>query len=270
MTLDLTTIKAKQQATWATGDYASVAAMIVPVAESLVETADLRAGWRVLDVATGSGNAAIAAARRNTRVTGLDYVPALLDRARQRAAAEGLNIEWVEGDAENLPFPDGAFDAVLSVFGSMFAPDHQRTAGEMARVCRRGGRIALACWTPSGFIGEMFKLSARYNPPPPGLQSPLHWGTEPHLAQLFSGAARITSARPRTFIFRHTSAEAYVDHFCSRFGPMIRTIEAAGPAKAAELRREFIDLVNRFDQIKEPGGPIAVPGEYLETILERT
>src|SRR5688572_9910864 len=174
---DLAAIKARQQQTWATGDFSAVAARIVLVAERLVDTADLHAGWRVLDVATGSGNAAIAAARLGCEAVGVDYVPALLERGRERAAVEGLDVELLEGDAESLPFEDASFDAVTSVFGSMFAPDHAQAAAELLRVTRPGGTIALASWTPSGFIGELFRTVGGHVPPPAGVQSPMLWGT---------------------------------------------------------------------------------------------
>src|SRR5262245_10915565 len=182
---DLTAIKNRQQQTWATGDFSLVAARIVFVAERLCTSADLQAGCRVLDVATGSGNAAIAAARHGCEVVGVDYVPALLERGRRRAAAEGFVIDFVEGDAEALPFPDASFDAVTSVFGSMFAPDHAQAASELLRVCRPGGTIALASWTPEGFIGELFRTVGAYVPPPPGVRPPMLWGTEDHLRTLF-------------------------------------------------------------------------------------
>src|SRR5512147_2374154 len=176
--IDLASIKRRQQTTWASGDYASVAARIPIVAERLCDAADIHAGDRVLDVATGTGNAALAAARCGAVVTGVDYVPALLDRGRIRATAEGLEVDYQEGDAEALSFADDSFDAVLSVFGVMFAPDQEKAAAELLRVCRPGGTIALACWTPDGFIGEMFRAMARHVPPPSGLRSPMEWGSE--------------------------------------------------------------------------------------------
>src|SRR5881396_1462296 len=196
---DLRAVKQRQQQTWASGDFAVVAARIVLVAEQLCDTADLHAGWRVLDVATGSGNAAIAAARLACTAVGVDYVPALLERGRERAAAEGLEVELVEGDAEALPFADASFDAVTSVFGSMFAPDHARTAAELLRVCRPGGTIALASWTPEGFIGELFRTVGAHVPPPAGVASPLLWGTEAHLRELLGAGIASLEVAERTF-----------------------------------------------------------------------
>src|SRR5215831_11429614 len=198
---DFAAVKARQQATWASGDFAVVAARIVYQAEHLCETADLQAGWRVLDVATGSGNAALAAARRGCEAVGVDYVPTLLARGRIRAAAEHLSVEFLEGDAEDLPFPAGSFDAVTSIYGVMFAPHHERAAAELARVCGPGGRIALACWTPEGFIGETFRLFVRYLPPAaPGLVPPVRWGDEAYQRQLFGKTAASITSYPRTAI----------------------------------------------------------------------
>src|SRR6478752_7249909 len=208
---DLAAIKRRQQQTWASGDFSVVAARIVYEAEHLCETADVQAGWRVLDVATGSGNAAIAAARRGCEAVGVDYVPALLDRGRARAAVEHL---------------DGSFDAVLSIYGVMFAPDHRRAAAELARVCRPGGRIALASWTPDGFIGETFRIMTRYLPPPPGLEPPVRWGDEAYLASLFGDAAGSVTSRRQTAVFRFRSAEENVEVFRTYYGPTLRAFEA--------------------------------------------
>jgi SAM-dependent methyltransferase len=262
-TPELETVKRRQQATWSSGDFHVIASLITPTAERLVDAADLRAGSRVLDVATGSGNAALAAARLGAHVTGIDYVPALLARGRERAAAEGLEVELVDGDAEAIPFPDASFDAVVSVYGSMFAPDHARAAAEMVRVCRPGGTIALASWTPEGFLGELFETVAEHVPPPPGLVSPMRWGKEQHLLGLFGDDVDWTHRR-RTFTFRFASAEDFVDTFVRFYGPTLKAAEAAGPALAEDLRA----LVHGWNRLPA-GGPVAVPGEYLESIGTR-
>ena len=258
--IDLEAVKRRQQATWASGDFAEIATLIVSVAERLVDAADLRAGTTVLDVATGSGNAAIAAARLGCRVVGVDYVPSLLERGRERAAAERLDIGFVEGDAEELPFEDTAFDGVVSVYGAMFEPDHARAAAELVRVCRPGGTIALAGWTPGGFLGEMFRTIAAHVPPPPGVTSPMLWGTERHLLDLFGGAVTWTHRR-RTFTFRFTSAGDFVQTFVRYYGPTLKAAEAAGP----DLLSDLEELVTRWNRLPEPG-PIAVPGTYLESV----
>ena len=214
---DLLAVKQRQQA-WASGDYHAVAAKIAVVAERLVDAADIHAGWRVLDVATGSGNAAIAAARLGADAVGVDYVPSLLERARMRAEAEDVSVELVEGDAEALPFADASFGAVTSVFGSMFAPDHGRTASELLRVCRPGGTIALASWTPDGFL-DFFRTMAAYVPPPAGVQSPMLWGTEGHLRDLLGDGIASLEAVERTFAFRFRSAEEFVSFFRTWYGP---------------------------------------------------
>lgn len=261
--LDLEALKQRQKATWASGDFAEIATLIVPVAERLSDAADLRAGSHVLDVATGSGNAAIAAARLGCRVVGIDYVPALLDRGRERAQAERLDIGFVEGDAEALPFPDRSFDGVVSVYGAMFAPDHHRAAAELARVCRPGGTIALASWTPEGFLGALFRAVTAHVPPPAGARSPMLWGTERHLVELF-GDDVIWTHRRRTFTFRFTSAAAFVDTFVRYYGPTLKAVEAAGPDLAADLHA----LVLEWNRLP-PGGPVAVPGAYLESVGRR-
>ena len=259
----LSTVKQRQQATWASGDFAEIATLIVPVAERLADAADLHAGWEVLDVATGSGNAAIAAARLGCDVVGIDYVPALLERARERAAAERLSIAFLDGDAEALPFADGSFDAVLSVYGAMFAPDHRRAAAELVRVLRPGGTIALASWTPEGFLGALFRTVSDHVPPPPGLVPPMQWGTEQHLLQLFGDEVKWTHRR-RTFTFRFSSADTLVDTFVRYYGPTLTAVEAAGPALEDDLRA----LVHGWNRLHDDG-PIAVPGAYLESIGRR-
>ena len=262
---DLATVKQRQQQTWASGDYSAIAARIVLVAEHLCDTADLRAGWHVLDIATGSGNAAIAAARHGCDVVGIDYVPSLLERGRARAEAEGLPVALLEGDAEALPFADRTFDAVVSVFGSMFAPDHARTAAEMLRVTRSGGTIALASWTPEGFIGQLFRTVAAHVPPPAGVQSPLLWGTEAHLRELFGGGITSLEVTERTFTFRFRSPEDFVDFFRTRYGPTLKAFAALADDDArAALARDLVELVIRFDRLD--GDAVAIPSGYTEAI----
>lgn len=265
-TLDLAALKRRQQATWASGDFAEIATLIVPVAERLVDVADLRPGSRVLDVACGSGNAAIAATRLGCVVAGVDYVPALLDRGRERALAERVDVDFRDGDAEELPFVDGSFDAAVSVFGSMFAPDHPKAAAELVRVTRPGGTIALASWTPGGFIGAMFRTVAEHVPPPDGLASPMLWGTEEHLAALFGDEVAWTH-RERTFTFRFTSAGAFVQRFADYYGPTLKALEAAGDDAESlwhALRALALEW-NRLDQ----AGPVALPAVYLESVGTR-
>jgi SAM-dependent methyltransferase len=265
---DYSAVKHRQQATWASGDFSVVAARIVYQAEQLCETADLKAGWRVLDVATGSGNAALAAARRGCEAVGVDYVPALLERGRTRAVAEHLSVEFLEGDAEQLPFPDATFDAVVSIYGAMFAPNHSLAASELARVCRPGGRIALACWTPEGFIGETFRLFSRFLPPAPGLQPPVLWGDEAYQRELFGESAKSLTAYPRTAIFRYRSAEENVEFFRTYYGPTLRAFEALPADQQAALNDGLIALVHRYDRNKG-SGPVAIAADYLETVIVR-
>jgi SAM-dependent methyltransferase len=264
---DLGAVKQKQQAAWASGDYSLIAARIVPVAEHLVDTADLHAGWRVLDVATGSGNAAIAAARLGCTAVGVDYVPALLARGRERAAAEGLIVELTEGDAEDLPFVDGWFDAVTSVFGTMFAPDHAKAASELLRVVRPGGTIALASWTPDGFIGELFRTVAGHVPPPAGVPSPMLWGTEAHLRELFGEGICSLETEERTFTFRFRSAEELVSFFRTWYGPTLKAFAALEGSAREALETDLVALARRYDRLG--GNAIAIPSTYTETVAVR-
>lgn len=261
---DLTQVKRRQQQMWASGDFHAIGLMIQPAAAPLCEAADLQAGWRVLDVATGSGNGAIAAARCGCEAIGVDYVPALLERGRRRAEAEGVDVELLEGDAEALPFPDASFDAVLSVFGSMFAPNHRQAAAELVRVVRPGGRIGLATWTPDGFIGEMLRVVAAHVPPPAGVASPLLWGTEPYLTELFGDEIEALTSTERAFTWRFRSAEAFVDTFRAYYGPTVKAFEAAGETGADALYADLVDLVRRHAGTSS--GPVAVPATYLETV----
>src|SRR5262245_3875867 len=261
---DLAAVKQRQQQAWASGDFHVVAARIVLVAEHLCDAADLHAGWRVVDVATGSGNAAIAAARLGCEAVGVDYVPALLERGRVRAAEEGLDVGFLEGDAEALPFPDRSFDAVTTVFGSMFAPDHHRAAAELVRVCRPGGTIALASWTPDGFIGELFRTVAAHVPPPAGVASPMLWGTEAHLRDLFGHAIASLEVVERTFTFRFRSAEEFVEFFRTWYGPTVKAFAALeGPARES-LERDLLELARRHDRLA--GDAIAIPATYVEAV----
>ena len=262
---DLAAVKQRQQQAWASGDFAVVASRIVLVAEHLCDTADLHAGWRVLDVATGSGNAAIAAARHGCSAVGVDYVPSLLESGRMRAAAEGLDVELLEGDAEALPFADGSFDAVTSVFGSMFAPDHAQAASELVRVCRPGGTIALASWTPDGFIGELFRTVAGHVPAPAGVQSPMLWGTESHLRELFGERICSLETAERTFTFRFGSAEEFVEFFRTWYGPTLKAFAALeGDARDA-LEQDLVALARRSDRLGATGA-IAIPATYIEAV----
>lgn len=265
---DLAAVKKRQQATWAAGDFSMVATRIYYAAEQLAESADVQAGWKVLDVATGSGNAALAAARRNCEVTGLDYVPALLERGRERAAAERLDINFIEGDAENLPFKDASFDAVLSIYGCMFAPDHQKTARELARVCKPSGRIAIACWTPTGFVGEMFRTVSSYAPPAPGLTPPSKWGEEPYVKSLFGDAVKSMRTTLRQSIFRARTPDEYIEFFRKYFGPTIKAYESIPADRQASLTRDVTELVKKFDRNRGTG-PVAIAADYLETIITR-
>src|SRR6516165_3333887 len=262
---DLSVVKARQQKTWASGDYAVVASRIVLASELLADAADLQAGWEVLDVACGNGNATLAAARSGTHALGIDYVPELLEGGRARAVAEGLGVEFRLGDTEDLPVADEYFDAVLSVFGAMFAPDHQRAANEIVRAVRPGGTVGLASWIPDGFIGQMFGVITRHVPGPPGVASPLLWGTEQHLSDLFGAAAAKTRSVQRTYTWRFTSPEEFPAFFRRWYGPALKAFEALDDNGQAALAADLANLARRWDQ--NHGGSIAIPAAYLETIL---
>jgi SAM-dependent methyltransferase len=264
---DIAAIKARQQVTWASGDYHVIATQVMLPAELLVETLHIRPTERVLDVATGSGNAALAVARRGAPVIGVDYVPALLDRARRRMDAEGVDGTFVEGDAEALPFGDGAFDVVTSVFGAMFAPDQEQTARELVRVCRPGGRIGLVAHTPEGFIGRLLATVSRHVPPPAGLASPLLWGTEPRLAMLFGPEAVEIRARRRHVVFRYPSPDAWLETWRRYYGPTLKAFEAVGEAGREALEADLLDLVDAFNDATDV--TMAVRSEYLEAVIDR-
>jgi SAM-dependent methyltransferase len=264
---DLTAVKHRQQQTWASGDYGAVAARIVVMAERLVEAADLLAGDRVLDVATGTGNAALAAARCDCEVTGIDYVPGLLERGRARAAAEGLEVAFAEGDAEHLAFPDASFDAVLSCLGVMFTPDQERAAAELVRVCRPGGTIALANWTPSSFVGGIFRTVSKHIPPPAGVRPPGLWGTEERLRELLGGAVSQLEIKERTFVFRFRSLDDFVRFFRGNYGPVHKAFAALDEAGRERLHHDLVALAREHD--REPGPTVAMASEYLEVVAVR-
>jgi ubiquinone/menaquinone biosynthesis C-methylase UbiE len=264
---DLRAIKARQQAIWASGDYAIVGTTIQIVGEELCEALDLRSGQKVLDVAAGNGNISLAAARRWCEVTATDYVPALLERARERAAAERLHIEFREADAEALPFADGSFDAVVSTFGVMFAADQERAAAELLRVCRPGGKIGLANWTPDGFIGQLFKTVGKQVPPPAGVKSPSLWGTRERLAELFPPHAASIDAQSRHYVFRYRSPAHWLDVFKTYYGPTLKAFATLDAAGQAVLQRDITALIDRFNRAKD--GTMVVPSEYLEIVVTR-
>lgn len=264
---DLAAIKQRQQSVWASADFAVIGVTLQIVGESLAEAVDIRAGERVLDVAAGNGNATLAAARRFAEVTSTDYVPALLDKGRERARAEGLAVQFQIADAEQLPFEDGSFDVVLSTFGNMFAPDHHRSASEMLRALRDGGRIGLANWTPDGFIGRLFKVIGAHVPPTAGLKSPALWGTEPYIVELFGAqAAHIHCAR-RYFNFRYRSAAHWLQVFRDFYGPTHKAFAALDGMAQQALERDIIALL---EQMNIAGATsLVVPAEYLEVIIDK-
>jgi len=266
-TPDLKAIKTKQQAAWSSGDYAVVGATLQIVGEQLAEAMDLRAGAKVLDIAAGNGNFTLAAAHRWCDVTSTDYVEALLNRGRLRAEAEGLKVTFQKADAEELPFGDGAFDAVASTFGAMFSPDQGRTASEMLRVCRSGGRIGLANWTPDGFIGQMFKTIGKHLPPPAGLKSPALWGTSEWMEKAFGAESSALKAKPRNFVFRYRSPQHFLDVFRDYYGPMLKAFEALNAAGRKALSQDIIELIGRFNTSGD--GTVVVPGEYLEVVVTK-
>ncbi len=264
---DLAALKARQQTAWASGDYALIGTTLQLVGEQLAEACDLRTDERVLDVAAGNGNATLAAARRGCAVTSTDYVGSLLERGAERARAERFEVNFQIADVEALPFDDASFDAVLSTFGVMFAPDHARAAAEMARVCRPGGRIGMANWTPTSFIGQVFKLLGRQLPPPAGVQSPALWGTEAHLHALFGEQAANIQAQSRMFQFRYRSAAHFLDVFKRWYGPVHKAFAALPAEQAAALERDLTELLHSLNR----AGPdtLIVPSEYLEIVITR-
>ncbi|HKU97501.1 MAG TPA: class I SAM-dependent methyltransferase [Vineibacter sp.] len=265
--IDLGALKARQQGAWSSGDYAIVGTTLQIVGEALCEALDLRSGQTVLDVAAGNGNVSLAAARRWCDVTATDYVPALLDRARERAEAERLAIQFREADAEAMPFADSSFDAVVSTFGVMFTADHDRAAAELARVCRSGGKIGMANWTPEGFIGQLFKTIGKHLPPPPGAKSPALWGTPARITEMFGSQAASIKAERRHFVFRYRSAAHWLDIFKNYYGPVLKTFAALQPPAQAALQQDLVSLVEQFNRSGDD--TMVVPGEYLEIVIAR-
>jgi SAM-dependent methyltransferase len=260
---DLAAIKARQQTVWSAGDYAVIGTRLQIVGETLCEAADLRAGQSVIDVAAGNGNATLAAARRGCDVVSTDYVPELLERGRARAVADGLDARFERADAENLPYPDDTFDVALSTFGVMFCPDQAKAAAELARVCKPGGRIGLANWTPDSFIGEMFRVVGRYVPPPAGLKSPLLWGTTERLRELFPGHR--LEAATRHYNFRYRSPQHWLETFRSYYGPTLKAFAAIDEAARHGLREELEALARKHNRGE---GALVVPSAYLEVVID--
>jgi ubiquinone/menaquinone biosynthesis C-methylase UbiE len=264
--IDLQAVKTRQQGAWSSGDYAIVGTTLQIVGEMLCEAVDLRSNQRVLDVAAGNGNATLAAARRFADVVSTDYVGALLARGRARAEADRLPVTFQEADAENLPFENGTFDVVLSTFGVMFTPNQEQAASELARVCRPGGKIGLANWTPEGFIGQLFKTIGKYVPPAPGVRSPALWGKKAHLDMLFGSQATV-AAESRNFVFRYKSAEHWLDVFRTYYGPVLKTFAAIGPQAGEALTADLHRLIGEFNVARD--GSLVIPGEYLEVVATR-
>jgi ubiquinone/menaquinone biosynthesis C-methylase UbiE len=264
---DLGALKARQQGAWSSGDYAVVGTTLQIVGEQLCEALDLRSGQKVLDVAAGNGNATLAAARRWCDVVSTDYVPSLLARGQSRAAAEGLSVKFEEADAEALSFADAGFDAVVSTFGVMFTPDQDKAASELLRVCKRGGKIGLANWTPDGFIGQVFKTLGKYLPPPAGAKSPALWGTEARISEMFGPAAASINTERRHFVFRYRSPGHFLDVFKNYYGPMLKAFAALDPTNQQDLRNDLLALIGRMNRAED--GTMVVPSEYLEIVITK-
>src|SRR6185369_1214169 len=266
-TFDLATIKGRQQVAWGSGDYAVVGTTLQIVGETLCEAVDLRSNQRVLDVAAGNGNATLAAARRFAEVISTDYVGTLLMRGRERAKAERLQVVFEEADAEALPFGEASFDTVLSTFGVMFAPNHEQAASELLRVCRTGGKIGLANWTPESFIGQLFKIIGKYVPPMPGLRSPALWGNRAHLDALFGKRAGI-AAVSRHFNFRYKSPRHWLEIFRAYYGPVVKAFAALDEDAKEALEADIMTLLETFNTAQD--GTLVIPSEYLEVVITTT
>jgi ubiquinone/menaquinone biosynthesis C-methylase UbiE len=262
---DFEALKARQHGAWSSGDYAVVGTTLQIVGEELCEALDIRAGQKVLDVAAGNGNVSLAAARRWCEVVSTDYVPDLLARGKLRAQADGMNIEFKEADAEALSFADAAFDVVVSTFGVMFTPNQDRAAAELSRVCKHGGKIGLANWTPEGFIGKVFKTLGKYLPPPAGARSPALWGTEARIKEMFGSAASAIHAERRHFVFRYRSPEHFMEVFKNYYGPMLKAFAALDTANQQKLHQDLIALIGTMNRADD--GTMIVPSEYLEIVI---
>jgi ubiquinone/menaquinone biosynthesis C-methylase UbiE len=265
-TIDLATIKSRQQVAWGAGDYAMIGTTLQIVGEMLCEAVDLRSNQRVLDVAAGNGNATLAAARRFADVVSTDYVGALLERGRERAKANRLSVTFQEADAEALPFADASFDVVLSTFGVMFTPNQEQAARELIRVSRPGGTIGMANWTPEGFIGRLFKIIGKYLPPAPGVKSPALWGTKAHLDSLFGSSATVV-VESKNFVFRYKSPEHWVEIFRTYYGPVLKAFAALDPDARKALEDDLYALLSEFNLAKD--GTLVIPGEYLEAVITK-
>jgi ubiquinone/menaquinone biosynthesis C-methylase UbiE len=263
----LVELKTRQHAAWSSGDYAIVGTTLQIVGEELCEALDMRPGRKVLDVAAGNGNATLAAARRWCDVVSTDYVPSLLERGQLRAKAEGLPVEFKVADAEALPFADAAFDIVVSTFGVMFTPDQDKAATELLRVCKSGGKIGLANWTPEGFIGQLFKTLGKYLPPLAGAKSPALWGTPSRINEMFGAAATSIKAERRRFTFRYRSAEHFLEIFRNYYGPMLKAFAALDETNRQGLRHDLLALISRMNASAD--GTMIVPSEYLEIVITK-
>jgi ubiquinone/menaquinone biosynthesis C-methylase UbiE len=260
-------MKARQHGAWSSGDYAVVGTTLQIVGEELCEALDVRSGQKVLDVAAGNGNVTLAAARRWCEVVSTDYVPSLIERGRLRAAADGLSVEFMEEDAEALSFMDATFDVVVSTFGVMFTPNQDKAAAELLRVCRSGGKIGLANWTPEGFIGQVFKTLGKYLPPPAGAKSPALWGTQARITEMFGTTAASIRVEKRNFAFRYRSPEHFLDVFKSYYGPMLKAFAALDTANQNALRDDLLALIGKMNRADD--GTMVVPSEYLEIVITK-
>jgi ubiquinone/menaquinone biosynthesis C-methylase UbiE len=261
---DMGAIKDRQQKTWTSGNYAMVGNLLVIMGERLCEAVDLRAGDKVLDVATGSGNTAISAARRFCEVTAIDYVPELIEQAKSRAQAERLDVSFEVGDAEHLSYADASFDVVLSTLGVMFAPDQEKAAGEMLRVCRPGGKIGLANWTPDGFIGNMFRTMGKHVAPPPGIKPPPLWGTEERVRELFGEDISSLEATRKSYAWRYPSAESFVEYFRDYYGPTLKAFESLDEGGQEALARDLEELLEDWNTSGDE--TLVVASDYLEVV----